>query len=146
MEKIKMEIPSQFIFNTVYNITISDINYGGHLGNEKVLSIAHEARIRFLKSLGYTEFDIEGTGIIMINAVVEYKSEGFLGDEIRVDVGMDHFTSSGFDMFYKMLNQTTGKTLAIVKTGILCFDYEKRKIRKLPKAFVENIDNLNHSV
>jgi acyl-CoA thioester hydrolase len=146
MERIKIVLPEIFIFNTIYTITISDINYGGHLGNEKVLSIAHEARIRFLKSLGYTEFDIEGTGIIMINAVVEYKSEGFQGDEIRVETGLDHFTSSGFDMYYKMVNQTTGKSLANVKTGILCFDYAKRKIRKLPIAFLENINLLKDSV
>jgi hypothetical protein len=50
-------------------MVFEDINYGGHLGNDAVLSLVHEARVRFLKQQGYTENNIEGAGIIMADAI-----------------------------------------------------------------------------
>jgi len=56
-----------------YKVHISDINYGGHMGNDRSLSLFHEARIVFLKSLGYSEMNIgNGIGIIMKDAHVDY--------------------------------------------------------------------------
>ena len=51
-------------------VRISDINYGNHLGNDSLVSIIHEARILWLKSLNYTELNIEGTGLIMSDLAV----------------------------------------------------------------------------
>ena len=67
MPRIKIKLPEKFIFRTEIPIRITDINYGGHLGNDSLLSIIHEARVRFLKSLGYSESNVEGVGIIMIS-------------------------------------------------------------------------------
>ena len=39
-------------FKWPYKVPISDINYGGHMGNDKSLALFHEARIAFLKHLG----------------------------------------------------------------------------------------------
>ena len=60
MPRIKIELPEIFIFKTEISIRITDINYGGHLGNDSLLSIIHEARVRFLKHLDYSESDVEG--------------------------------------------------------------------------------------
>ena len=57
MARIKIELPEKFIFSTEIPLRISDINYGGHLGNDAVLSIAHEARIRFFNKHGFKEID-----------------------------------------------------------------------------------------
>jgi acyl-CoA thioester hydrolase len=73
MARVKLEIPETLPFSTEISVRIGDINYGGHLGNDAVLSIVHEARVRFLGSLGYTEMNVEGKGIIMTDAVVVFK-------------------------------------------------------------------------
>ncbi|MCU0364969.1 MAG: hypothetical protein MUE93_04775 [Ignavibacteriaceae bacterium] len=39
MPRIKIETPDKFIFSTEIPIRITDINYGGHLGNDSLLSI-----------------------------------------------------------------------------------------------------------
>jgi acyl-CoA thioester hydrolase len=49
MARIKIEIPEQFIFETQLKVRIGDINYGGHMGNDAVLTLAHQARIEFLE-------------------------------------------------------------------------------------------------
>ncbi len=49
MARVQIDFPEHFCFTTDIDVRITDLNYGGHLGNDKFLSIAHEARVRFLK-------------------------------------------------------------------------------------------------
>ncbi len=137
MPRIKLDLPKHFHFSTEMPIRISDINYGGHLGNDAVLSLIHEARIRFLKKHGYSELDIEGTGIIMADAVVVYKSEGFHGDTLTVDVAVGEFQNAGCDFFYKLTNKETGHEVARAKTRIAFYDYALKKTVGVPAKFRE---------
>ncbi len=144
MSKVHVHLPEKVLFSTTMSVRIGDINYGGHLSNDAILSFAHEARIRFLNHYGFTEFDIGGCGIIMIDALITYLSEGFLGNDIRIEIMAGEAGNAGFDIFYRMHNMTTGKDLAHVKTGLLAFDYEKKKVRKLPEAFKNILKGANN--
>ena len=135
MGRVKLQLPAKFPFHTEIPIRISDINYGGHLGNDAVLSIVHEARIQFLRNLGYSEFDIEETGIIMTDAVIVYASEGYYGDVLTVEVGTADFQLTHCDFIFRLTNTTTQKEVARVKTGIAFFNKQTRKISAVPDAF-----------
>jgi len=135
MARVKLQLPATFLFCTDIPIRISDINYGGHLGNDAVLSIVHEARIQFLRHLGYSELDIEGMGIMMTDAFVVYASEGFYGDVLKVEVGTADFQLTNCDVVFRLTNATTNKEVARVKTGIAFFNKLTRKISAMPDAF-----------
>ena len=135
MARIKLEMPEHFIFSTVLPIRISDINYGGHLGNDAVLSMIHEARVRFLNNYHYTEQNIGGRGLIMTDSAIVYRSEGFYGDLIQIDVAVGDFNKYGCDIFYLLSNKKTAEELAIAKTGVVFFDYEARKVVPMPDGF-----------
>jgi acyl-CoA thioester hydrolase len=135
MARIKIELPKEFIFKTEIPIRINDINYGGHLGNDAVLSIAHEARLRFLKQHNFTELNAGGAGIIMADAAVQYKAEGFYGDIILVEIAVTDITGVGCDFVYRCTNKNTGTVIAIVKTGIVFYDYDKKKVVSVPERF-----------
>jgi acyl-CoA thioester hydrolase len=135
MARTKLLIPPVLAFATQIPIRISDVNYGGHLGNDAVLSIAHEARLRFFASLGYSEMNIEGSGIMMTDAIVVYTSEGLYGDVLMVEVGATDFDSTRCDLFYRLLNSTSLKEIAKVKTGIVFIDREKKKPTVVPPKF-----------
>jgi YbgC/YbaW family acyl-CoA thioester hydrolase len=141
--RIKIELPDKFIFRTEIPIRITDINYGGHLGNDSLLSIIHEARLRFLNHLGYSESDVEGVGIIMVDAGVQYKSEGFYGDELLVEIAVSDFTGIGCDFIYRLINTKSKKEIAVAKTGIVFFDYEKQKTVPVPVIFKKKIEDMN---
>ena len=64
MARVRIELPDRFPFRTAIALLISHINYGRHLDNAQLLGLVSEARVRFLKSMGYTELDIEGVGIL----------------------------------------------------------------------------------
>jgi acyl-CoA thioester hydrolase len=143
MARIKIELPEKFIYNTKIPIRITDINYGGHLGNDSLLSIIHEARVRFLSQLGYSESNVEGVGIIMIDSAIQYKSEGFYGDELLVEIAVIDFTGIGCDFVYRLTNKNSDKEVAVTKTGIVFFNYEKRKTAPVPPGFKKKIEEMN---
>jgi acyl-CoA thioester hydrolase len=135
MARIKINLPDKFIFATKIPIRINDINYGGHLRNDSILSIVHEARVRFLKKFGYSELNVEGCGIIMSDSAIVYKSEGYYGDVLRIEVTIDDFSKFGCDFIYKISNKETNKEIARAKTGIVFFDYENKKMVEVPEKF-----------
>src|SRR5436305_11312497 len=102
MSRIRIDIPEKFIFSTDIEIRITDLNYGGHVGNDTILSLVHEARVRFLKQFNYTELNVEGIGLIMSDAAIEFKSESFYGDVIRILVAAQGFSRVGYDLYYQL--------------------------------------------
>ena len=137
MTKVKLELPGIFHFTVDIPIRISDLNYGGHLGNDAVLSIVHEARVKYLNSMGFSELDVDGNSIIMTDAVIIFKSEGFYGDIIHIQLAIGELSRVSCDFYYKLSNKATGKEIARIKTGIVFFDYKLRKVQDVPKLFIE---------
>jgi len=134
MARLKLDLPTQFIFETALAVRVTDLNYGNHLGNDALLGMIHEARVRFLRSMGYSELDVEGVGLIMCDCVIVYKSQGFLGDELSIEVTAGDFTRTGCDLFY-LLKKVGGSELARAKTGIAFYDYRAQAVRPVPEGF-----------
>jgi acyl-CoA thioester hydrolase len=134
--RMKLDLPHEFDFATDIAVRIENINYGGHLGNDALLSLIHESRIRFLKTHGFTESDIGGAGIIMVDTVILYKSESFHGDVLTFEVAVQNIGRAGCDFFYRVTNKDTKKDVAHAKTGVVFFDYNKRKVVNTPEVFV----------
>ena len=139
MERIKISSPDSFTFSTIVNIRITDINYGGHVGNEVFLSLAHEARLRFLHYYGYTEMNFAGAGLIMADAAIEFKRELFYGNEVKISVAAAGFDKLGFDVIYLMeiKDGERWQTAAKVKTGMICYDYMAKRKVSVPVEVIE---------
>ncbi len=141
MSRIKVNLPDKFIFKTEIPVRVTDLNYGGHLGNDSVLSIVHEARVRFLNNFGFTELDIDGKSILMVDALVNFIRESFYGDVLIIEINVDNIDNKGCDIFYKISNKKTGKLVAAVKTGIVFFDLQNKKISDTPEKFKTLFEN-----
>ena len=120
-------------------VRVGDINYGGHMGNDKALLIFHDARIRFLESLGFSETDIGGPGIIMRDAHVDFKKEVFLHDILIVDVGIEEVSATSFNVMYSVKRENDGEVVFTGSTRLVAFDYKARRPVKVPEAFLEKI-------
>ncbi|GBD90305.1 bifunctional 3-hydroxyacyl-CoA dehydrogenase/thioesterase [bacterium BMS3Abin04] len=138
-------MPQSFQYSTEIPVRITDLNYGGHVGNDSFLSIIHEARIRFLNSLGYSEIDIEGVGIIMVDSLINYLKESFYGDVLKVEVAIDNIDDGSCDYFYRLTDLKTGKPVVNAKTGILFYDYKDNKKALMPEKFKDKINILTES-
>jgi acyl-CoA thioesterase FadM len=134
MPRVKIELPPHFDFICKIPVRITDMNYGGHVGNDAILAIIHEARMQFLHHFGYTEMNFAGNGMIMADVAIEFKSELFYGDTVIASVAICELYRIGFDMIYKLEKEENDivKTVALAKTGMICFDYDKKKIVAVP--------------
>ena len=108
MERVQINIPEKILYQQHFKIVEADINDVNHMGNERVL--------------------------VFVNSI-NYKNEGFLGDEIVCHVGVNNITECSFDLISHFI-KSNSTTLAIVRTGIVYYDYEKRKIKALPQSFI----------
>lgn len=128
-----------FRFVMPYRVRIADINYGGHVSNAAVLSFFQDGRIGYLQQVGsFSEMDIGGCGIILPEANVQYKAEMFLGDELEIGVRIEELRRSSFIMGYRIERQ--GEVTAEGTTALVAFDYQERKVRRLPEAFRQAVN------
>ena len=134
MARVEIVLPEHFSFTTDIPIRIGDVNYGGHLGNDAVLSIAHEARVRFLAAHGFTEHDLAGVGILMIDAAVQYRAEGLYGMTLRVDVVAADVRTRDCDLVYRLSDAASGREIARVKTGLVFTDRTTGRLVRMPDA------------
>ncbi len=145
MARIKIDLPENFSFTTTIPVRITDINYGDHVGNDTILSIIHEARMQFLKSYGYTELNFEGVGMIMADVGIEFKNELFYGDVVIASVVVADFSKVSFDIYYKLEKEVVGKKVLVAsaKTGMVCYDYSKKKIVSVPDKARDQLEKIN---
>lgn len=135
MPRVQIDLPENFVYSTELSVRVTDVNYAGHLGNTSIPLMLDEARARFFKHLGYNEADVEGTSSIMGDIAVEFRSEGFWGDTITVEVTVGDFSKHSYEVYYRLTNSSTGKLLAKAKTRLVCFDYKTRQVCAVPEAF-----------
>jgi acyl-CoA thioester hydrolase len=143
MARVKLTIPDIKIFTTDITVRITDINYGNHVGNDALVSIVHEARMQWLVSHNFTELDIAGTALIMADLSIEYKAESFYGDILNIAISIGEITKISFEIFYEVTTTRNDKKILIAnaKTGMVCFDYEARKVTSVPESFSKLITN-----
>jgi acyl-CoA thioester hydrolase len=143
MNRIKINLPENFTFSTTITIRVTDLNYGGHVGNDSFLSLIHEARQQFLLSHGYKELEIAGIGLIMADVMIEFKKELNYGDAVKISVAATDFDKLGFDLYYKLevVNGEETTLAGKAKTGMLCFDYGEKKKVSVPEEVVQKLSS-----
>ena len=138
MARIKLDLDGvAFVFRTELDVRITDVNYGRHVGNDALLGLMHEARLRFLAHFGFSEEDIGGVGMLMGDAVVQFKAVAFRGDRLVVELGLQDVERRTFDLAYRVVREDDGAVVALAKTGMVAFDYAKNRLADLPAAFLE---------
>lgn len=141
MGRVKIDMPATFRFSTQIPVRIGDVNYGGHVGNDAIVSILHESRMQYLHAIGCTELKAYGTGLIMADLAVVYKGESFYGDQLTVAVAADEISSVGFDLFYRISMEKEDKTVLVAeaKTAMICYDYDNHKVSRVPDALKQQL-------
>ena len=143
MARVEVSLPDRFLYKTEIIVRASDLNYGNHLGHDRVLTLMQDARVDFYRTLGFNnELNFEGSiGQVIADVVIQYKSESFLADRLVVSIGVTDFNKYGFDMYYLMENASNGKEVARAKIGIVCFDYHVRKIARIPEILRSRLES-----
>jgi len=144
MPRTKLQMPETYLFSTTIDVRVTDLNYGNHLANDSLLSIIHEARVRFLKHFGYSELDIEGIGILMADVVIIYKSQSFYGDLLTIEVGIGEVSKKSCDLYYSV-TKNKDKIVAQCKTTIVFFNNQTQKPAHTPEQFLMKVIPQNNT-
>lgn len=140
MARIKLDIPEHLPFQTEIVVRITDLNYGNHLGNDRLLAYLQEARVQWLASVGLSELEAFGVGFLQVDSAVLYKAEGFFGDRITIAVGTSDWTRKSWDFVYRLTLPDKGdQILALAKTGMVAFDYDHRKVVDVPEILMTTL-------
>lgn len=137
MARIKIQLPEHFKFETTIPVRITDLNYGNHLANDRLLAILHEARVQFLSQFGYSEIDCAGVGLIMADVGIEYKNEAFYGNILQIAIVATDFSRVSFDLCYRV--ETNTQLIAKAKTGMVAFNYQQRKVTEVPEILKKQL-------
>ena len=115
--RIRLDIPQTVLFSMEISVRVTDINYAGHLGNDRLLVYAQECRSAWFASLGFHELDIEGCNTIMADAALQYVNEAFAMDKVTIYLYMGETHKYGFDLYYVVKRDDTD--VCKMKTAIL---------------------------
>ena len=107
------------------------------MGHDHLLAFAHEARVRLLATGGFTELDIDGVGIAVVDVAAVYLGEVKYGMTLTVEVAVMAIRTRSCELYYRIADRDSGRELARVKTGIVFFDYGAGKVVRAPARFRE---------
>ena len=135
MARITIDMPKEFSFSTEIQVCMRDINAANHLGSDALLAFLNEALLRLFAAKGFSGGFESGISWIITDQATIYKSEGFHGDMLLIEMSAADFYKYGCDIVYRVTNKTSAKVLAEAKTGIMFFNYEERKPAFIPDNF-----------
>lgn len=141
LSHIKLEEQPEYEFSFEVTIQTRDLNYAGHLGNDALVSIIQETRVSLFQDLGCKELDLgDGkTGIIIGDLIINFKAEGFVFDQLIIESHIGEVTEKSIRLFHRIIKKNDNALLALVETGLIAFDYEKRRISKFPNRFLRSM-------
>jgi acyl-CoA thioesterase FadM len=139
MPRVKLEEQTTYEFTFQVTLHPRDINYGGHLGNDSLVTLVGSARAEMFHSMGLSEGDLgDGkTGIIMIDLVMNYRAEAFVFEKLDISTHVGEMLSSGFRIFHRITRDD--RLIALAEAGVMTFDYTTHRVAHVPQAFIEAV-------
>ena len=135
MARVQIELPTCFDFSTEIPVMVRDINAAGHLANDALFAMLHEARLRWLVGHGWNEANVDGVAVILADAAAVYTREGFWGMRLRVDLAVAELRTRSFDLVYAMTDLASGLEIARAKHGAVFFDHGTKTSAAMPEVF-----------
>ena len=136
MPKTKINPDFTALFNCHIDVRVADLNYGNHLGNDRILSYFHEGRVLWLSQHGLSEQDVGGCGLIMTSTRIEYLKQAHLHQRLRLSLGAREIGKARFTLVYQLTDHQTQHTIALGETHMGCFDYQRQKPTRAPQALL----------
>ena len=133
--RIRLDLPETVLYQYEITVRVTDINYAGHVGNDRFLAYAQEARCGWIESLGYKEWDIEGCHTILADGALQFMNEAFASDRLIVTIYLGDIHKYGIDLFYSVKNGD--KEIARMKTAMLFRSDESQALNAPPSLFLE---------
>ena len=134
------------IFETKMSVRVSDLNYGNHVGHDKLISMIHHARLLFLNKNEFSEGNIGNNihqnkvGLIVAELSISYKNPLFLFDEILFQVYSGNIKNRSFDLITEIYNISNKKLIATCIVTCVAYDYSRNIPASIPETFLNYLN------
>ncbi|MGL4393531.1 MAG: acyl-CoA thioesterase [Fusobacteriaceae bacterium] len=130
------------MFKTEYKVVISDINYGGHMGNQIPLVLFHQARLEFLKSHGLYELNIgDNVGTLQRESWVKYNREIFFGEKLILEIKNIEIEKLIAVFTFNVINEKNECAIEGTTT-MIGYNHEIKKVARIPESFKNLVEKL----
>ena len=75
----------------------------------------------------------------MGDVAIQFKSEAFYGERLKIEITAGDFSRVSFDIYYRV--STDGREVALAKTGIVFYNYEMKKVAAVPENFRKKMES-----
>lgn len=135
MARVELNLPENTHFTHRIDVRTTDLNAGGHVGNDQMISLVSESRYRFLLHLGIDELSLSPPNIIVTDLAIRYLSESFVQDTLLFNIGITDVNKYGADIFFHIQKADSNVAVAKAKQGFVFFDYQQRRVQPIPERF-----------
>lgn len=137
MARVNLELPEQFFYSTTMQVRYTDINTGGHVGNDQMISLLSSARYSFFQFLEIGYGDVDDTQLVVTDLVTSYRAESFAEDTLRFELGFMDFNKYGGDIIFRV-TKDNNRLVTLAKTGFV-FIGADGKVCPIPESFLRKL-------
>lgn len=143
MPRVKLQELSSYPFSVELDVRVADLNYGGHLGFERLLALAHEARVRLFRQLGASELDLGGgVGVIAVDLSVVYLGQAFIGDRLRFEIAVAELRRASVRLAHRVRRVADDADIARIEVCLAGYDHRDQRVSELPAALHDSLSEL----
>jgi len=126
--RVKITLPPNLPFECKVPVRVCDLNYGNHVGNERILQYMQEARMQWLATMGYSELSFGSFGLIMADVAVNYRKEIKYPALLQVKIGVLEMSKMSFTLGYQISRVATDngslQIIAECTTNMVIYNYD----------------------
>ena len=132
----------EFRFHCPIEIRYGDLDPQGHVNNARYLTYMEQARIAYLRNLGFWHegqsfLDI---GVILAEAQVTFLTPIQFHQKIRIGVCISRLGNKSIRMEYRLEEIGSGMALATGSTVLVAYDYHTHQTVPIPDEWRKKID------
>jgi acyl-CoA thioester hydrolase len=123
-------------FSTALEVRWRDVDALGHVNNAVYFNYLEQARLHYMRELGFLPPNAIQVGIIIAEAGCRFKSPLRLGEQVTVRARVSEFRRTSFIFEYRIEGED-GRLAATARTVQVCYDYEGQRPGPIPDEWRE---------
>lgn len=115
-----------FRFSTILEVRWRDVDALGHVNNAVYFNYLEQARLHYMRELGFLPPNSTQVGVIIAEASCRFKSPLKLGEQVTIRARVSELRRSSFIFEYRIEGED-GRLAATAQTVQVCYDYESQR-------------------
>jgi acyl-CoA thioester hydrolase len=123
-------------FSTALEVRWRDVDALGHVNNAVYFNYLEQARLHYMRELGFLPPNSTDVGVIIAEASCRFKSPLRLGEQVTIRARVSEFRRTSFIFEYRIEGED-GRLAATAQTVQVCYDYDGQRPSPIPDEWRE---------